>query len=73
MHYATFDRDGNKKGFRQGGEQANGGQNGYAGKHPVGTRADTLNIFFQIHDPSPRFFYLTIQTNNECVFILMFV
>ena len=40
MHYATSDGDGNKKGFRQGGEQAAGGQNGYAGKHPVGTRAD---------------------------------
>ena len=40
MHCATSDGDGNKKGFRQGGEQAAGGQNGYAGKHPVGTRAD---------------------------------
>ena len=40
MHYATSDGDGNKKGFRQGGEQANGGQNGDAGKHPVGTGAD---------------------------------
>ena len=39
MHYATSDGDGNKKGFRQGGEQATGGQNRYAGKHPVGTGA----------------------------------
>ena len=28
MHYATSDGDGNKKGFRQGGEQAAGGQKG---------------------------------------------
>ena len=40
MHYATSDGDGNKKGFRQGGEQVVGGETGYAGKHSVGTGTD---------------------------------
>lgn len=40
MRYATSDVDGNKKGFRQGGEQITKRQNGYAGKHSVSTGAD---------------------------------